>query len=85
MNLFFIERYIKKIQKEDIYKYALSQGITLTNKELDILYTYLKMNYKSFLTTPELRPQLLSEIKSQVTPLTATKIDELYNQYKYKI
>ena len=85
MNLFLIERYIKKIKKEDLYNYALSQEINLTENELDILYTYLKTQYKPFLTNPQLQPQLLSEIKSKVTPKTATKIDELYNLYKNKL
>ena len=30
MNLFFIERYIDRIQKEDIYNYASKEGIELT-------------------------------------------------------
>lgn len=85
MNLFFIERYIQKIKKEDIYKYAQSQEITLTSNEINTLYHYLKTYYKPFLTNPNLRPELLSEIKSKVNSQTATKLDEIYNQYKNKI
>lgn len=85
MNLFLIEMYIKKIKKEDIYNYALSQQINLAKNELDTLYTYLKTKYKIFLTNPCLRPKLLDEIKSQVSPKTASKLDELYELYKNKI
>ena len=49
MNLFFIERYLKKIKKEDIYHYATSQKINLTEKELNIIYPYFQTNYKTFL------------------------------------
>ena len=82
MNLFFIERYIQKITKNDIYNYAYSQGINLKTHELDILYTYLKNYYKVFLRNPESRPKLLNEIKSQVSLEVANKLDELYYQYK---
>lgn len=85
MNLFLIERYIQKIKKEDIYNYVLSQGITLKQKELDTIYYYLKNYYRFFLTNPSIRQQLLTEIKNKVEPNTASKIDELYNQYKNNI
>lgn len=85
MNLFLIEKYIKKITKNDIYNYANNQGLKLTNKELDTLYYYLTTHYKQFLNTPSLRLKLLAEIKSQVTSLTANKIEELYNLYKNKL
>lgn len=85
MNLFFIEKYIQKIKKEDIFNYANNQGINLTKTELDTLYNYLKSNYKIFLYNKETRPNLLTKLKSQVTSITAQKIDELYYQYKDKI
>lgn len=84
MNLFFIERYINKLTKQDITNYALSQGISLTPKETDILYTSIKSNYKIFLTNPNQQSQILKEIKIQLTPTTASKLDELYNFYKTK-
>ena len=82
MNIFFIERYIEKIKKEDIYNYAHTQGINLTNQELDTLYSYLKNYHKVFLRNKETRPKLLNEIKSKVTLPVANKLDELYNTYK---
>ena len=85
MNLFFIERYIQKIRKEDIYNYAMSQGIILKTNELDILYNYLKSNYKSFLHNKESRTKLLEDIKSKLPSNIAYKLDELYYQYKDKI
>lgn len=82
MNIFFIERIVQKIKKDDIYNYAYTQGINLTNKELDTLYNYLKNYYKVFLRNPETRPKLLNEIKDQVSLEVANKLDELYIQYK---
>lgn len=83
MNLFLIEKYIQRIKKEDIYNYALSQGITLDNSELETLYYYLKNYYKPFLKGNQI--ELLEEIKSKVKPATASKIEELYLLYKNKL
>ena len=85
MNLFFIERYIDKIKKEDIYNYAIKEGITLNNQELDTLYTYLKTYYKTFLRNKDTRLNILNEIKSKVSIKASKKIDELYYLYKDKI
>ena len=85
MNLFFIEKYIKKLKKKDIYNYATTQGINLTEQELDIIYMYIKTKYKLFLTNKQMQPQLLSEIKKKLTPNTANKVDELYEIYINKI
>lgn len=85
MNLFFIERYIQKIKKEDIFNYAKTQQISLTTEELNILYYYLKTHYKEFLNNPNIRPKLLKELKSKITYQNATKLEELYNLYKDKI
>ena len=85
MNLFFIERYIQKIKKEDIYNYASNEGINLTTNELDTLYTYLKTYYKSFLRNKNIRLTLLNELKEKVSIPVSNKLDELYNLYKDKI
>jgi len=85
MNLYFIERYIQKLKKEDIYKYATNQGINIKPNDLDTIYSYLLTNYKVFLTNKDTRPKIIAELKKQVSLPIATKIDELYNQYKDKI
>lgn len=85
MNLFFIERYIERIKKEDIYNYASKEGIELTNHELDTLYTYLKTYYKTFLRNKDTRLNLLEELKSKVSIKVSNKLDELYYLYKDKI
>ena len=85
MNIFFIERYIQKIKKDDIYNFAYSEGINLTLEELDTLYTYLKTYNKQFLRDKNTRLSLLNELKSKVSSKVSNKIDELYNTYKDKI
>lgn len=85
MNIFIIERYIQKIKKEDIYKFATTKNITLTTNELDTIYNYLKTYYKTFLRDYNSHTKILIELKSKLSLPVANKIDELYNQYKDKI
>lgn len=83
MNLFLIQSFIKKITKNDINQYAKKENIQLTEKEVEIIYYYIKTKYKIFLKGNQ--EELLKEIKPQVQPKTYQKILELYNQYKDKI
>ena len=69
--------------KEDINKFSIKQGIILDNEELDLIYTYIKSNYKTILFgNPK---NILEEIKSKVRPLTYSKIENLYIKFKDKI
>ena len=80
MNIYMITEYINKLKKEDINNYAQKQGIKLDKEELDIVYNYIKTNYKNIIYYPI--EKTLSEIKYKVKPLTYTKIEELITKYK---
>ena len=83
MNIYLIEEYVNRLKKEDVNTFALKQGIVLEEKELDILYTYIKSNYKTIIYgNPK---DILLEIKSKVKPLTYNKIENLYINFKDKI
>ena len=75
-----ITEYINKLKKEDINNYAQKQGIKLDKEELDIVYNYIKTNYKNIIYYPI--EKTLSEIKYKVKALTYTKIEELITKYK---
>ena len=83
MNILIIEKYIKKLTKQDIINYATKQNISLTESEINIIYNYIKTKYKDFLNGNE--KELLSEIKQKVKPPTYQKIEQLYNLYQNKI
>lgn len=85
MNIFIIEKYIKRITKQDIYNYCVSINLKITDKEIDILYSYLKTYYHEFLTNKQSRPKLIQEIKPQVSDEVFSKLEELYNTYKDKL
>lgn len=85
MNIFIIEKYIKKITKQDIYNYCISINLKITDKEIDTLYFYLKTYYHEFLTNKQSRTKLIQKIKPQVSDEVFSKLEELYNTYKDKI
>lgn len=83
MNFYLIEEYVNRMKKDDINIFALKQGIILNDNELDILFTYIKNNYRTILYgNPK---EILLEIKDKVTPLTYNKIESLYMKFKGKI
>lgn len=83
MNIYLISEYVNRMQKQDVNNFTIKQGITLDNEELDIIYNYIKNNYKTLIYgNPKV---ILEEIKYQVKPLTYNKIENLYMQFKDKI
>ena len=83
MNIYLIEEYIKRLTKNDIVFFALKQGIILDSSETDIIYDYIKNDFKTIIYgNPK---DILLEIKDKVKPLTYNKIENLYIKFKDKI
>ena len=51
MNIYLISEYVNRMQKQDVNNFALKQGITLDNEELDIIYNYIKNVFRISMTT----------------------------------
>ena len=83
MNIYLIEDYVRRLTKGDVERFALKQGIVLDNEELDIVYNYIKKDYKTIIYgNPR---DILIDIKGKVKPLTYNKIENLYEKFKDKI
>ena len=82
MNKLLILGYINKLKREDIIKFCNYKNININNNEIDIIYSYIKNDYKRFFNNPE---EVLNEIKYKVSSNTFIEIMNLYNQYKSKI
>ena len=83
MKDFLIREYVNRITLEDIKKFALTQGINLTEDEQNIIYTYVKKYYYTFIYG---NPRTyLDELKTKVSSVTYSKIESLYTQFKEKI
>lgn len=80
MNDYLLESYIERLSKEDVNAFALKQGITLEYQELDIIYTYLKQEWRTFYYGNPIT--LLAELKTKLKPITYQKIEALYIKAK---
>lgn len=83
MNIYLISEYVKRLTKEDIIKFAYKQGITLKDKELNIIYNCIKENYKTIIYGNA--RTILDNLKNEVEPLTYNKIITLYKEFREKI
>ena len=82
-----IERYMKKIKKEDVSNFAIKKNITLSDDELDFSYNFIKKNWDKILSNPNLLN--MNRYKNQFSLENYQKINELikeyYSKYRYFI
>ena len=83
MNKLIIINYIKKLTKNDIYRYCVNNNIPINEEEVDVIYYYIKNRYNDFFEGRDL--ELLEEIKYKVRSFTYNKIVELYYKYRDKM
>ena len=79
MNRLFINEYINKITKDDIYNFGLKQNIKINNHDLDTIYRYIKNERDRLFDNPI---KVINEVKDIVNIDVYNKILELYNKYK---
>lgn len=73
---------MKRISRDDIIRFGLNQGVRLEEYEVDIIYSYIRNDYRRIFSDPV---GVLEEAKYKVSNLTYNKLVELYNKYKDKI
>jgi len=78
-----IKENIENIDEYTIEKYAKSNQINLSNKEIKIIYLYLKNYWQIFYKGDP--TELFKELKEQLEKENNEKILNLYNKYKEKI
>ena len=82
MNRFIILKYMEKITKDDISRYAANQETNLSDNELDLIYAYIKKYPKRIINEPM---EVIDEIKDDLSTNVYHKLLELYQKYKDKI
>lgn len=82
MHKLIILKYMEKLTKDDIRKYAQSQDTILDDNELDLIYNYIKKYPKRILNEPL---DVIDEIKDDLSNDVYQKLLELYQKYKDKI
>ena len=66
--------------EEDVYNYALNEGIKLLNYETKVIYTYIK-NYWEVLLNGD-PTFIFEELKNEVRKEVYDKLIIVYNKYK---
>ena len=80
---FLIKKYVERLKKEDIINYATKEGINLTDNETDIIYDYIKNDWRTFYYgNPR---QKLDELKEKLSAEAYKKIEKLYIEAKKNI
>lgn len=82
MNRLFIYECINRLKRDDIVKFCNMKGIIVSENEIDVVYNYIKNDYRRFFNNPM---DVLEELKYKVSNNTFNEIMKLYNKYKNKI
>lgn len=82
MNRILIYEYINRLRKEDIINYCDRKNIFINDNEIDIIYSYIKNDYKRFFNDPD---DVINEIKDRVSMYAYGELIKLYNKYKHLI
>ena len=81
MHRLLIENYVKQIKQSDIYNFALMNNIDLSEKDIDILYYYLKKNWEELLYGNK---NILNDLKQEIDEKKFLKIKSLFEIYYNK-
>lgn len=82
MNYILLKEYINNLSKDKFIEITKKNNIYLNNKEIDILYIYIKEKYLEFIKNPNI---IINEIKDKITNENYFKLLNIYNQYEDKI
>lgn len=84
INEILLDKYISKLTINHIKEYANKQNIKLNNNEDEIIFNFIKNNYKK-LYNEEYNENNIKELKCSLSFNTYNKINELYKEAKEKI
>lgn len=77
-----IERYMSMLKKEDVFNFAVSNNIFLSNKELDFTYEFIKKNWQDIVKNPNLFE--IERYKNRFSEENFKKVKQLFKEYHQK-
>ncbi len=77
-----IKNYIDKISINDINRFANKYDIILNNDELNLIYKYIKKDWKTIIYGNY--NSILNDLKSKIDINKYNKIEKLFYQFKSK-
>ena len=78
----FIKKYIDKISISDINSFSLKNNISLNNNELNLIYKYVKNDWKTIIYGNY--NSILNDLKSKIDIDKYKKIEQLFYKFKSK-
>ena len=79
---YLIKEYLKKLEVDDIKKFAIKNNIKIADTETIILYTYAKKYYQDFINGND--KEIIKELKNKLSSNTFKEVYKLYLEYKIK-
>ena len=77
-----IGAYINKLTKDDVNKFAISKGATLSNEELEFTYSFIKKNWKDILKNPSIFD--IERYSKYYSKDNFIKVKQVFNEYFQK-
>lgn len=75
-----IEAFVNKMKREDIINFAHKNNLTITDHEIDFVYSFIKSNYQSVLKNPNSFD--LALYKNEFSVDNYHFLENLINKYK---
>lgn len=82
MVLKMIEKKVNSLTKDDVVKMARDENITLNDNEVDIIYKYVKNDWRTLIYGDS--NIIFSQLKNQINPNAYDKIKALFDFYRDK-
>ena len=77
-----IERYMSMLKKEDVFNFAVSNNIFLSNEELNFTYAFIKKNWQDIVKNPNLFE--IEKYKNRFSEENFKKVKRLFKEYHQK-
>ena len=77
-----IERYMSMLKKEDVFNFAVSKNIFLSNEELNFTYEFIKKNWQDIVKNPNLFE--IERYKNKFSEENFKKVKQLFKEYHQK-
>ena len=74
-----LKNYVEKLKKEEIIKFIENNNYTVSDKEIDTIYFYIKNYWQDFFDNKD---EIWKKLKNDVSDNTYIEIMKLYQKYK---
>lgn len=74
-----IDRYMSRLEKEDVQNFAIKNNVSLNEEELNFTYNFVKKNWRIILSNPNAFQ--LEKYRNQFTEENYVKINSLIKEY----